>query len=143
MKKYIASIILLFFTACSALYAQQVVSGRVINKETKEGIPAVSVTLSGSREGAYTNDKGYFRFSTAKPYPFTIYVSTIGYVGKEVSVTGASQVILFELEASSMMGQEVVVSASRYTQKNWNRRLPLKGLEQKTLLIHPSQIISI
>jgi outer membrane receptor protein involved in Fe transport len=75
-------------------------------------VPAVSVTVKGSGAGTYTDDKGDFSLNTNQPLPITLVVSSIGYEMQEVSVT-TSDFITVLLTPSSILGQEVVVSATR------------------------------
>ena len=42
------------------------VSGTVRNSGTKETISAVSILIKGSNTGAYTDDKGEFKFTTTQ-----------------------------------------------------------------------------
>jgi outer membrane receptor protein involved in Fe transport len=97
-----------------AVHAQSViVSGTVTDKLTKEPIPGVSVTVKGKTIGSSTDAKGQFSFSTTEKTPFTLMVSYIGYNSVEREITGNASNLSFELESGSILGQEVVVSASR------------------------------
>ncbi len=62
------------------------IKGSVIDNSTGDGIPAVSVTVKGSREGTYTDDKGNFSFNTNQSFPLTLVVSSIGYTQQEISL---------------------------------------------------------
>lgn len=96
-----------------AVHAQSiVVSGTVTDKLTKEPIPGVSVTIKGKTVGSSTDTKGQFSFSTTESLPFTIVVSYIGFTTVEREVTSKTG-LLFELESGAILGQEVVISASR------------------------------
>ncbi len=104
---------------CVSVSAQQptTVSGSVKNNKSKEAISAVSVTVKGGAAGTFTDDKGNFRFSTVQKLPFTIVFSSVGYINKEVSVTADNQVIDASIEPSFVLGDEVVVAASRVPEK--------------------------
>jgi outer membrane receptor protein involved in Fe transport len=91
------------------------ISGNVRNSSTKEGAGAVSVTVKGTSSGTYTDDKGNFKL-TVKSLPVTLLISSIGYEMQEVSINN-QQFIQVELKISSALGQEVVVSATRVTQR--------------------------
>ncbi|MDB5209581.1 MAG: hypothetical protein JWQ30_408 [Sediminibacterium sp.] len=103
---------------CVTATAQQstTVSGSVKNSKSKEAISAVSVTIKGSSTGTFTDDKGNFRLSTVQKTPFTLVISSVGYANKEVTVTG-SQVVNVEIEPSFILGDEVVVAASRVPER--------------------------
>ena len=137
MKKFLLTIGVLVITAGTFLQAQQVISGKVVHKTTREGIPAVSVLVNGTAEGAYTNDKGFFRFTTNKAFPFTITLSTIGFASQELVVNASGQVIAVELEPAPTMGQEVVVSASRHTKKKLESPVTIERISSKDIINSP------
>lgn len=93
------------------------VSGTVKNSKSKEAIPAVSILVKGGTSGDYTDDNGKFKFTTNQKLPFTIVISSIGYDSKEVEITSSGQVVEVELEPAYMVGQEIVVAASRVPQR--------------------------
>ncbi|NNV54715.1 TonB-dependent receptor plug domain-containing protein [Panacibacter sp. KCS-6] len=93
------------------------VSGKIANSSSKETINAVSVTIKGSSVGAYTDDKGNFKFSTSQKPPFTLVISSVGYSPKEVEYTGNGQALNIELDPSFALGVEVVVAASRLPER--------------------------
>jgi hypothetical protein len=103
---------------CVTATAQQstTVTGSVKNSKSKEAISAVSVTIKGGSTGTFTDDKGNFRLSTVQKTPFTLVISSVGYANKEVTVTG-SQVVNVEIEPSFVLGDEVVVAASRVPER--------------------------
>ncbi|MES2373558.1 MAG: TonB-dependent receptor [Bacteroidota bacterium] len=103
---------------CVTATAQQstTVTGSVKNSKSKEAISAVSVTIKGSSTGTFTDDKGNFRLSTLQKTPFTLVISSVGYTNKEVTVTG-SQEVSVEIEPSFILGDEVVVAASRVPER--------------------------
>src|SRR5437868_7386647 len=108
-------IAIIFFSLHSFAQAVTTVSGSVKNSKTKESIPAVSVVIKGSAAGAYTDDKGNFKFTTTQKPPFTLIVSSIGYETKEVEFSGDA--INIEMNVSYALGQEIVVAATRLPQR--------------------------
>ncbi|MFA6277903.1 MAG: TonB-dependent receptor [Pedobacter sp.] len=117
MKKIFTKVIFMLFmllTTGVVAHAQSiVVSGTVTDKLTKEPIPGVSVTIKGKTIGSSTDLKGQFSFSTTEKVPFTLTVSYIGYTTVEREVTGNTSNLTLELESGVVLGQEVVISASR------------------------------
>ena len=115
-KIFTKTIFMLFLLIATGagVYAQSIViSGSVTDKVTKEPIPGVSVTIKGKTIGTSTNDKGQFSFSTTERPPFAIVISFLGYNAVEREITGNSTGLQFELEQGVILGQEVVISASR------------------------------
>ncbi|HRH50176.1 MAG TPA: TonB-dependent receptor [Panacibacter sp.] len=121
MKKK-SSILLAFFAVCFAVTSSSAqslitVTGNVKNKTTKESVPAVSITIKGGTSGAYTDEKGNFKFATTQKLPFTLIVGSVGFTSKEVEYTTSGQVLNIEIEASFALGQDIVVAASRLPER--------------------------
>jgi iron complex outermembrane recepter protein len=106
---FIASIMLL----AASSFAQTKISGKVSDGASKESLIGVSIAVKGKVIGTISDSKGNFSLSTTTPTPFTISVSSIGYKTQEISVTGAKTDFDIKMEEQDILGQEVVVSASR------------------------------
>lgn len=117
MNKTITKVFLvlcvLLWTGFAAIAQSIVVSGTVTDKLTKEPIPGVSVTVKGKTIGSSTDQNGKFSFTTTEKPPFTLSVTFVGFNTVEREITGSSTNLSFELESGAILGQEVVVSASR------------------------------
>lgn len=97
-----------------AAFAQaNTLGGKIVDNSTGAGIPAVSVTVQGTGEGTYTDDKGNFSLSTNHPFPLTLTVTSIGYSQQEVLVKNASGAVSVLMMPTSILGQDIVVSATR------------------------------
>jgi outer membrane receptor protein involved in Fe transport len=107
-------VFLLIFLVSNRSFAQTVtVSGKISNGDSKEAIPAASVLLKGGTNGTFTDNHGNFKLSVSHSFPFTLIISSIGYESKEFVVESASSGIEIELKPTSVIGTEVVVSATR------------------------------
>ena len=117
MNKTITKVFLvlcvLLWTGFAAIAQSIVVSGTVTDKLTKEPIPGVSVTVKGKTIGSSTDQNGKFSFTTTEKPPFTLSVTFVGFNTVEREITGSATNLSFELESGAILGQEVVVSASR------------------------------
>jgi outer membrane receptor protein involved in Fe transport len=102
---------LLFST--SLLAQTRTLSGNVRDLTDKSVLPSVSVTIKGTGIGTFTNDKGDFKLTTNQPLPLILVITSVGYERKEVEVTDLSLPIQIEFKPSSVLGVEVVVSATR------------------------------
>jgi outer membrane receptor protein involved in Fe transport len=91
----------------------QTVTGKILNSENKDAVPAASVLLKGSSGGTYSDGQGIFKITIGHPFPVTLVISSIGYETREYVVESASTNIEIELKPASVMGTEVVVSATR------------------------------
>lgn len=95
-------------------FAQNItINGSVKNIVTSEAVSSVSITVKGSGEGTYTNDKGNFSLLINRPLPVTLIISSIGYQPQEIAVSNGSPRLAISLVPQSTLGQEVVVSATR------------------------------
>lgn len=117
MNKFLTKIIFVFFaliwTGFTVLAQSTIVSGTVTDKQTQQPIPGVSVLIKGKLTGSSTDQNGKFSFSTNQKPPFTLSISFIGYNSIEQEITGKTANLSFQLESGAILGQEVVVSASR------------------------------
>lgn len=95
-------------------FAQSItISGTVTDKQTNETLPGVSINVKGKSIGTSTNVDGKFTLTTTESAPFTIVISYLGYKSIEQEVKGSVNGFVFSLEAQSILGQEVIVAASR------------------------------
>ncbi len=110
MNRFIA---LLFFSLLSLGLAAQgiTVSGRVVDADTKEGLPFSSVYFEGTTIGTSTDIDGYYELSSETPYD-SITVSAIGYDKVSKLIRGdTAQTINFFLSSADITLEEVVVFA--------------------------------
>ena len=131
--KFIFMLFVLFATGVAASAQSIVVSGTVTDKSTKEAIAGVSVTIKGTTIGSATNDKGQFSFSTTEKTPFTIVISYLGYASVERAVNGNGANLTFELESGTILGQEVVISASRTPERILESPVSVERINAATL----------
>jgi len=97
-----------------AAQAQNItVSGTVKDRQSKEGLAGVSITIKGQSGGTASSGDGSFSFTTTAKVPFTLVASYVGYGTVERQVTGNTSGINIEMEAVVVLGGDVVVSASR------------------------------
>jgi len=105
---------MLLLAGINIVYAQNVtISGSITDKATKEALPGASVTLKGKASGTTANENGRFSLTIAQSPPFTIVVSYIGYKPVEQQISGSVSNLAIELESGMVLGQEVVIAASR------------------------------
>lgn len=115
--KYFAAFLMFNILSFTSFAQLTTIYGNVKNSSSNESVSAVSVTLKGSGSGTFTDDKGNFKLSTNKPFPLTLFVSSVGYAIQEVQVNSASDFVQVSLSPSSMLGQEVVVAATRVPER--------------------------
>jgi outer membrane receptor protein involved in Fe transport len=89
------------------------ISGIVTDKLTNETLPGVAIKVKGKTIGTSTNSEGRFNFSTSEKTPLTIVITYIGYKTIEQEIAGSVSNLEFKMESQSILGQEVVIAASR------------------------------
>ena len=93
------------------------ITGHIKNSKTGENVPAVSVTIKGSNDGTFTDERGNYKLVTQQKPPFTIVISSIGFASKEVLVNAEGAQGETALDASYTLGQDIVVAASRVPER--------------------------
>jgi outer membrane receptor protein involved in Fe transport len=98
----------------SSAFAQVSISGKVTDSATKEPIAGVNVLVKGKVIGTITDADGNFELKASQAPPLTLVFSFVGYTSKEQEITQATTTgVNVVLEESTILGQEIVVSASR------------------------------
>lgn len=121
MKKMkIIILTVLFFSLSLGLIAENrgQISGKVIDKTTREGLSGVTLRLIGTNLGAITNKDGVFIIRNIEPGIYTIQATGVGYepfTDANISVTNTKPLIFeIELKQSIVQGQEIEVVSSYY-----------------------------
>jgi outer membrane receptor protein involved in Fe transport len=111
--------LLLFFAAATSQAQLQTytITGNIRNSTNKDVVPAVSITVKGSSAGTFSDEKGNFRLVTSQRPPLTLVFSSIGYESQEINVSNASDAVEVSFVPTSILGLEVVVSASRVAER--------------------------
>ncbi|HEY5824666.1 MAG TPA: carboxypeptidase-like regulatory domain-containing protein, partial [Cyclobacteriaceae bacterium] len=108
---------LLFFCASFPALAQTKISG-VVKDEKGEGLAGVNLIIKGRVIGTVTDINGNFNLTVNDNPPMTVVISFIGYATQEIQITNSSPTALdIKMEEQTLLGQEVVVSASRVEER--------------------------
>ncbi|MFY0607710.1 MAG: TonB-dependent receptor [Cyclobacteriaceae bacterium] len=98
---------LVFVLTMNDAFSQATVQGQVVDEETGEGLPGVTVLVKGTSTGTVTDIDGNYRVSVQGD-DGTLTFSFIGYVQQEVSTAGKTQInIKLALDVKAL--EEVVV----------------------------------
>ncbi|MBB3839869.1 TonB-linked SusC/RagA family outer membrane protein [Runella defluvii] len=112
MKKILSLWGLLLFTSwlASAQTTPTInatVSGKLIDQKTREALVGASVVIKGTTNGSTSDADGKFTLRTGQKLPFTVVVSYIGYLTKELIVN--SDKVVLEIAPDTKQLSEVVV----------------------------------
>ena len=103
----------LCFLITSICFAQTNISGTV-KDATGETLAGVNIQVKGLVVGTISDTRGNFNLTVNEAPPFTLVFSFMGYTSQEIEITDANTTALnVQLEEQSILGQEIVVSASR------------------------------
>ena len=112
LPKSLLSLVLLMLV--SVAYGQVFIKGQVTDEATGEALIGVSILVKGTVLGTITDVEGNFSLDIKSPPPVSLIVSSVGYERLELEVNQAAVSSLdIGMTESTMLGQEVVVSASR------------------------------
>lgn len=96
------------------------INGFIEDTTSKETLVGATVTIKGTKLGAYTNKSGYFSIANIPLGEQTVVVTSIGYIRKEVKVrieAGSSVKLRVQMVQSKATTKEVLVSAERTEDK--------------------------
>ncbi len=130
-------LVLLLANVFTIAAAAQTITGKVENSNSKESVAAVSITVKGSGEGTFTDNNGHFKLNVSK-LPATLLVSSVGYETQEITVTDAGQPVAVSFKPSNVLGQEVVVSATRTSQKIMESPVSIERVSSAAIRNTPS-----
>ena len=110
-------ILVLFFGANIMAQNSVQISGQVNDDEGKP-MAGVNIIIKGTVMGTTTNLDGRFSFSPQQTMPFTIIFSMVGFEDQETLIKDntTTNLVIVLIEQPIMLGQEIVVSASRIEQ---------------------------
>ncbi|MCW5911256.1 MAG: TonB-dependent receptor [Cyclobacteriaceae bacterium] len=115
-KFYRKALLPLLFLLCgtATLMAQTTtISGTVKDGASGEPLAGVNIVVKGRVIGTISNTDGQYNLKVNQAPPFTLVFSFIGFATQEIEVKEASATIDVSLSEQTLLGQEVVVSASR------------------------------
>ncbi|QHT71621.1 TonB-dependent receptor [Rhodocytophaga rosea] len=134
---WLISLTILFFA--HSVSAQGVtVSGRVTDSASQDALAGVNISVKGKLVGTVTDARGNFLLSTSTPLPFTLVVSTVGYETQEKEISSGESSLEFALKEQIIMGQEIVVSASRVEESILQSPVSIEKMDIRTIRDSPA-----
>lgn len=109
------------------------VSGRVTDKQSSQPLPDVSVQIKGSVSGTITNAGGNFLLRTKTRLPFTLIFTSIGFRQQEVEISRLGSDLQVALSTQTVLGQEVVVTASRVAENILKSPVAIEKLDIRAI----------
>ncbi|MGG9960381.1 TonB-dependent receptor [Ferruginibacter sp. SUN106] len=138
MKRIIAVLftILPLFTLAQ-LNGALILSGRIVG-ENHEGLAGASVAIKGTTIGTSSDSTGKFSLVINQKLPFTIVISSIGFAPQELEVKSTNAKLAIQLTSQTFLANEVVVTASRTSEKILKSPVSIEKLDLKALKETPA-----
>jgi len=125
--KALCFVFLLFIS--SSLWAQNRVTGKVINQADNQPIVGATVQEKGTTNATQTINDGTFAINV--PGNATLVITVVGYTGQEVPVNGRTNISLSLQSASGSLSEVVVIGYG--TQSRRNVTSAISSIDNKTL----------
>jgi TonB-dependent starch-binding outer membrane protein SusC len=119
----------LLLLVSSSLYAQNRVTGRVINQADNQPIVGATIQEKGTSNATSTGSDGSFAITV--PGGATLLVTFVGYTAQEIPLNGRSSISVSMLPAAGSMNEVVVVGYG--TQRRANVTSAISSIDSKTL----------
>lgn len=114
------------------------ISGQVTDQEKNEPLADVSVQIKGTITGTTTNSTGNFVLRTKTKLPFTIVFSSVGFKAQELEVTSLGSNLQVALSTQTVLGNEVVVTASRVPESILKSPVAIEKLDIRAIKETPA-----
>ncbi|WEK36292.1 MAG: TonB-dependent receptor [Candidatus Pseudobacter hemicellulosilyticus] len=134
-------LVLLFLLPGLALTAQESniieISGQVVDQRNTP-ISDVSILIKGSVAGTITNNSGNFLLRTKQKLPFTLIISSVGFQQQELEVKSLGSRLQIALATQTVLGNEVVVTASRVAENILRSPVAIEKLDIRAIRETPA-----
>ena len=114
------------------------ISGQVTDQEKNLPLPDVSVQIKGTVAGTITNSTGNFVLRTKTRLPFTLVFTSVGFKPQELEVNSLGSNLQVALSTQTVLGNEVVVTASRVAESILKSPVAIEKLDIRTIRETPA-----
>jgi len=113
------------------------VTGKVVDQESKAPVAGVSVAIKGTIAGTITDQNGSFKLRSKLKFPFKLVFTSIGFQTQEFDVKEAGMQLNIELVTQTLLGSEVVITASRVPENILKSPVAIEKLDIRALRESP------
>ncbi|MBL7849406.1 MAG: TonB-dependent receptor [Cyclobacteriaceae bacterium] len=133
MKKFytwsLLSLLLIVAGSANVLAQSTTISGSVKDANGTP-LPGVNIVVKGTVAGTISDVQGNYSLTVKQAPPFTLSFSFIGYQTQEIEVKdGASTTVEVTLTEGTLLGEEVVVSGSRYPESYMKSAVTIEKMD--------------
>jgi outer membrane receptor for ferrienterochelin and colicin len=144
IKRLIPISVFLFFNLTNAFSQNEIITGTITDKKTRETIVGASVVIQGTTIGAGSDLNGVYKINSVKPGTYSIVVSFISYKKQVVDnvkvVKGKPTELNFELEEDIATIAGVTVTAKKTTDSEISMMSSIKSSDLVVSGISSQQI---
>ncbi|GHN01773.1 membrane protein [Cytophagales bacterium WSM2-2] len=128
-------LLLLFQLVVITSFAESAIRihGSVKEETTNEPLPGVNIVVKGTVAGTITDEKGQFDLQLKGEFPLRIIASFIGYKSQEIEIISETQVVNITLVPTSVLAEEVVVTASRVEESVISSPVAIEKLDLRAI----------
>lgn len=137
MKKLLVLLFLIPMMASAQLNGSVILSGRVIG-DNSEGLASVSISFKGASKGTITDSTGWFSLVINQKFPFKLVISSVGFSQQEVEIKNVNSKLAIQLTSQTFIANEVVVTASRTSEKILKSPVSIDKLDIRALKETPA-----
>ncbi|MEO5997588.1 MAG: TonB-dependent receptor [Chitinophagaceae bacterium] len=137
MKNLLLLLLLIPGVVAAQLNGSAILSGRVVG-ENHEGVPSASITVKGEPKGTTSDSTGRFSLVINQKFPFRLVISSVGFAPQELEIKNANSRLAIQLTSQTFMANEVVVTASRTSEKTLKSPVSIEKLDLRALKETPA-----
>ncbi len=114
------------------------VAGTVVDAQTQQPLTGISIAIKDKLVGTITDAKGNFSLTSRTSFPFVLVISSVGYGTQEMEIAADRTDLKIMLEEQAIMGQEVVVAASRVEESVLQSPVTIEKMDLRTIRETPA-----
>ncbi|HEX2847146.1 MAG TPA: TonB-dependent receptor [Chitinophagaceae bacterium] len=143
-KLFVRVLILSIPLSCTCIFslAQDAslieISGTVTDQLNKQPLADVSIQVKGTVTGTITNKDGAFKLRTKSRLPFTLTFSSVGFKEQQLEVNSLGANLEVALVTQTILGNEVVVTASRVQESLLKSPVAIEKLSLRAIKESPA-----
>lgn len=138
-RKGCGLILMIFWlTSLTNVHSQNVIRGKVEDKDTGEPLIGATILIKDSEEGTVTDYDGSFELRTERSFPISLEISYTGFNPQEYTVSGPNERINLKLESSAITIEAIEVKGQRISDKQKAAPLTVESLDLLAIKETPS-----
>lgn len=131
------SLVIIFAVKTTLLNAQEqnilLISGSVTDQRNHEKLSDISISIEGTNIGTATDKNGNFTLKTKQKLPFTLVITSVAYEPQEIVISSTGSNIQIALSTRTVLGNEVVVTASRVAESILKSPVAIEKLDVRAI----------